>query len=393
MAKEFYSLDEAADVLGVSKADVDQMVNDGRLQAYDEDGQTVFKIEDIEGIVAKEGSSIVDLDLGSPEAKADEPELAVPEPTSDINLLGLDESSVDLDLGPSPVVPAAPKAPPKPQPPPAPVESLTEGSSISLADSSELDIGLSASDVIALDEAVEKPGKSGSGLRAPGKGKEDSRVASGVSVFDEGDLHTEADPLAKTTIAPVADDELQMAMVGSGSGLLDLPRESDDTSLGAELLDVISPSEGTETETAAETIESDTGTLEAEAVDTSTASDAMTVEEGEAEPAAAAAPAMVMVPADVVHDPYSPAFTGLAVVAMASLCVAGLATTSQIQGVWPGFMKLVDSGMNLYIFMGALLLLAGAAWMIGWMVGKPAAPRKPKPAKAPKPPKAEKKKK
>jgi hypothetical protein len=39
-------------------------------------------------------------------------------------------------------------------------------------------------------------------------------------------------------------DELSLEGVGSGSGLLDLTRESDDTSLGAELLDEIYPGSG-----------------------------------------------------------------------------------------------------------------------------------------------------
>src|SRR5262245_5909343 len=207
MATEFYSLEEAADVMGVSTRDVQQMVTQGRLQSHEADGKTVFKIEDVERIVANEGSSIVDLDVTAHPA-GELPELAVPEPTSDINLLGLEESSVDLDLGPSPAIetkpPAkAPKPPAAPAKPPEPAgANLTgEDSTIALADSSELDIGLSASDVIALDEAIDKPvPKEGSkaGTKAGTK-------TPAINVFDEADLHTEADPLAKTQISPVAE--------------------------------------------------------------------------------------------------------------------------------------------------------------------------------------------
>jgi len=407
MAKEFYSLDEAADVLGVGADEVRNMVSQGRVQGYDQDGAMVFKIEDIERIVANEGSSIVDLDIGAPgeEPQAEELELSVPEPTSDINLLGLDESSIDLDLGPSPTIETKPEpksepkpaAKPKEAPPPAPEPLIAadlsgEGSSIALSDSSELDIGLSASDVISLDDSSTK---SAAPIAPPPKGKSDSKTGSkagsGISVFEEADLQGEADPLAKTQISPVAEDELQMASVGSGSGLLDLTRESDDTSLGAELLDVISPSEGTETETAAEPIESDTGTLEAEAVETTASDEYPAAEEAPEEemPVVPSAAAMA-VAGDTVFDPMAPAFTGLAAVAMAVLCIVGLAATSQIQGVWPGFMRLIDSGTNLYFFAGGVVLLAGVAWMIGWMVGKPSSPKKPKP---PKPAKAAKEKK
>lgn len=69
-------------------------------------------------------------------------------------------------------------------------------------------------------------------------GKEDTVItAEGVSIFDDEDLEIEAaDPMAKTQIAPSLEDQLSTEGVGSGSGLLDLTRESDNTSLGAEVL-------------------------------------------------------------------------------------------------------------------------------------------------------------
>jgi hypothetical protein len=72
-------------------------------------------------------------------------------------------------------------------------------------------------------------------------GKEDTVItAEGISIFDEEDLEIEtADPMAKTQIAPSLEDQIALDGVGSGSGLLDLTQESDDTSLGAELLDHI----------------------------------------------------------------------------------------------------------------------------------------------------------
>jgi hypothetical protein len=72
-------------------------------------------------------------------------------------------------------------------------------------------------------------------------GKEDTVItAEGISIFDDEDLEIDtADPLAKTQIAPSVEDQISLEGVGSGSGLLDLTRESDDTSLGAEVLDHI----------------------------------------------------------------------------------------------------------------------------------------------------------
>jgi hypothetical protein len=64
-----------------------------------------------------------------------------------------------------------------------------------------------------------------------------SRV--GINVF--GEENEEADPMAQTNVSPAMRDQLSLEAIGSGSGLLDLTRESDDTSLGADTLDEIAP--------------------------------------------------------------------------------------------------------------------------------------------------------
>ncbi|MBX3406565.1 MAG: helix-turn-helix domain-containing protein [Phycisphaeraceae bacterium] len=78
-----------------------------------------------------------------------------------------------------------------------------------------------------------QPG-SGSGMEIDDGGKE----RSGISIFDTESTE-EGDPSAVTRITPAAGggDALTLESVGSGSGLLDLTREGDDTSLGADLLE------------------------------------------------------------------------------------------------------------------------------------------------------------
>ena len=70
--------------------------------------------------------------------------------------------------------------------------------------------------------------------------KEDTVItAEGISIFDDEDLEIEAaDASARTQITPTIEDQIAIEGVGSGSGLLDLTRESDDTSLG-EVIDHI----------------------------------------------------------------------------------------------------------------------------------------------------------
>jgi hypothetical protein len=78
-------------------------------------------------------------------------------------------------------------------------------------------------------------GKSGSGpaIGASASGK----TGTGISVFDIGEVD-ETDPSAATMVTEEPLGNVNLESFGSGSGLMDLTRESDDTSLGAEgLLD------------------------------------------------------------------------------------------------------------------------------------------------------------
>jgi hypothetical protein len=70
-----------------------------------------------------------------------------------------------------------------------------------------------------------------------------SRGGSGINVFGEESAFA-VDPMAQTAAPGLGGAELNLEGVGSGSGLLDLTRESDDTSLGAEILDDIGPGKG-----------------------------------------------------------------------------------------------------------------------------------------------------
>ena len=106
------------------------------------------------------------------------------------------------------------------------------GSGMVLKDDTALaaDVGLSGS-----MGGVPSPGRPGSsGLTGTAAGR------SGISIFGSEE-NEPADPSAQTNIASNVPDQVSLESVGSGSGLLDLTRESDDTSLGAELLDEIAP--------------------------------------------------------------------------------------------------------------------------------------------------------
>lgn len=107
-------------------------------------------------------------------------------------------------------------------------------SGIELSDTG-LDMGDQSSDTDAISLDEPEPSK-------PTQ-QEDPRQATGISVFDADEVEL-ADPMAQTQVTDSfgdIDDDISLESVGSGSGLLDLTRESDDTSLGAELLEEIYP--------------------------------------------------------------------------------------------------------------------------------------------------------
>ncbi len=156
MAKMFYSVEEAAGVLGKSEDEVVEMVKTGQLQEFLDRDKRMFKKEQIDLLAGHAD----DEDAGD-----------------------LGESSMEI---------------------------------IGLADSNEADILMESREESIL-------------------GLEDSKESTGISIFDADELET-ADPAAATQVADnIEPMEFSLDNAGSGSGLLDLTREVDDTSLGADL--------------------------------------------------------------------------------------------------------------------------------------------------------------
>jgi hypothetical protein len=199
--------------------------------------------------------------------------------------------------------------------------------------------------------------------------KDDTVItAEGISIFDDEDLEIEeADPMAETQIAPSLDDQIALDGVGSGSGLLDLTRESDDTSLGAEVLDHIDM-EGSG-------IGSGLGTGLSGALGSSGIGSGL----AETEPGSGLgtgasmgrAEAMVAEPPTFVEaiDPSSGFFGGLVVgAAVIMLVVTVSAALAAMQGVVSGLLEAMQK--NLPIVLAVMAIATGAAGAAGYMLGK-----------------------
>ncbi len=177
--------------------------------------------------------------------------------------------------------------------------------------------------------------------------KEDTVItAEGISIFDDEDLEIEtADPMAKTQIAPSVEDQVLLEGIGSGSGLLDLTRESDDTSLGAEVLEHID-------------MEGAVGSGIAEEVGPGSAPMPY-VPEG----AAAAAPIYVE-PVDASAG----LFTGIAVASALFMMLLVIMTVAAVGGVVPGFFDDLQENMMLIVVGGVVLAVILA--VVGYFIGK-----------------------
>ncbi len=283
MADEYYSLDEALKKLALRKEDLETLVKEGRLREFRIDGEQKYKVDEIDSLAAEINPSI-----GTSDASA-----------SDIG----SESAIEL----------------------MPADSTDGGT-----------------DIISLEDSSEQV--------APVKtsGEDTVITPAGVSVFDEDELAgMDADPMAKTQIAPSVTDELSLEG-GGGSGLLDMSRESDDTSLGAELLDEIYSGK------------EETGG----AVATEEGQEQQAFEgfEEAQQPAPVTAPVMLQ-----VVDPMAGLFTGLLISAAILLGIVGLSASALTAGVLPGLISWLASNI-LFALIGAVVIV-GAGAGIGYILG------------------------
>ena len=180
MAKMFYTLEEVCTKLEKNEDEVRGMVQSGQIQEFRDRDKLMFKVEQI--------------DL----------------------LAGGDEDTSDVHLE---------------------IENAASGTDVPMPDESTLGLADSR-EATGLIDASGSAGGSGLGLADSRESisLSDSREGTGVSVFDTDHGGDEGD---KTTVGESIEEDLGLDAVGSGSGLLDLTRESDDTSLGAELLEEV----------------------------------------------------------------------------------------------------------------------------------------------------------
>ena len=325
MAKMFYSLEEAQEKLACSAERIKQLVGDGKLREFRDGAKIMFKVDEVEN-----------LDLAGPDVDDGE--------------IGLAPSDSAAPAWTGQNTPGDSSAPAD-----QPLSDADLAGEIDLAGDTGSSIGLvpgDSADRIGLDDTGEP------------NGKDDTVVTThGVNVFDESDADlAEVDPMAQTQMAPDISDQVHLDSGSSGSGLLDLTREADDTSLGAELLEEIYPG-------------SEEGDLETQMP---TQLDMRPDAESAAAMDAQAAPLPVLGGAGSAIDPISGAFGVMMIIPMLMLIYLACITAAGMAGVQPALFEPLKA-YNWYVI-GAAALLAGLLVLIGTVAAsRPAHAASPKP--------------
>jgi len=304
MAQQFYSAEEALKKLGLSADELKQLVRDGQLREFRDGGQIKYKSEEVDPLA--ENLATLSGSLGG-----------------------------------------------------------TSGELV-LETSDESSMGLTGSDMLTLDEAD----RTEADAPVIDEQKEDTVITSvGVSVFDDEDAPEDADPGAVTVVADKNKTGSSMSLEslsssgtvgGSGSGLLDLTRESDDTSLGAELLDEIYTEDK-------ESGMPDMGDATRAGLDAPADEEGETAPELEA-PVAEAQPMRSPVVVQAGMGAIDTGIGGAMVGAVVSMGIAGVAISANMQGVVPSFVQTLYASMP--IFGGVLGGITLVGFIVGFVVGK-----------------------
>lgn len=368
MAKMFYTIEEAKAALDKSEEEIKQYAREGRLREFRDGPRLMFKADQVEQLKSELASG------GST------PDLGVSDSGGLIGLVdttGASGTSITLseaDTGQSSVAGLGPLggsasgirlassgagmdlagdtgAGMSPGGTGAGISPSASGSGINLKGDTGLAVDLGLSGSLGGVPSPGRPG-AGSGLSGTAGGGR-----GGVNVFGPDDDSAE-DPSAQTAIAGGIREQVNLEGVGSGSGLLDLTRESDDTSLGA-VLDEIAPGAATGAGRRANLADTGVG-----GSGTGVADLEETASSAPSRRATAAAPVYVQ-----PLDPMAPAFGAMALAGFAVLLYGMFVLISALVGAHPDAASYFDK-TSPFVIAAYGLGLAVLLFVAGMLIGK-----------------------
>lgn len=396
MAGMFYSLQEAAEKLSKTEEELKQLVTEGKLREFRDGPNVLFKVEEVEVLMSD--ADVIGLASGgppedevpeeeSPELEAVEPDISEAQiPAEEMKEPEIDESDIPeleaVDTGVS--------------------EALAPETEAEAPEIEEPEIPKKPEDTTGTEEIFLAPETGAPVMPSDLTDADTALTGMGTSVLGETDQDYDItdDTLAETAVptgtkgttpeVPLEEieEDVNLDSFGSGSGLLDLSLQADDTSLGG-ILDEIYTAEGEGQEPAAEPKEGSAAAMAAEA-------DQVVPEEEIAAPQAVPEVSALATPLiEVPPDAQSNTLGMLLFLPLIIIIYTTVIAFAGFKGVIPSILGTVQ-GFIWYLMGGAAVvtaLVVGAAFLLTGERTKKEKKPKAKKVKKPKEPKAAKPKK
>ncbi len=227
MAGMFYSLQEAAGKLNKTEEEIKEIVREGRLREFRDGPNLLFKVDEVEALMA-------DTSITAPKESAEPSESAPSEQQTEKDevLLGPEP---EPESAPEPELKSEPKAEPLLEPEVESTEEMAGGTD------------LTGADTALTTEGINVLGETDSEYKLTDDTMGETRVVSDEGALDSldqgsltssaGEVSTPSDEISLEDI----EEDVNLDSFGSGSGLLDLSLQADDTSLGGILDEIYTP--------------------------------------------------------------------------------------------------------------------------------------------------------
>ncbi len=355
MAEDFYTMQDVMEKLRKTEQEVQELVKQGKLRQYMDAGKPMFKTDDIDSL----SEEIVGLDISA------------------INL-SPEESEMELELEETAEIQLTPDQSGKQETPdePKPTGPESEGG-FGLSQMGDLTMGDTNVGTVGINILT---------------GTEDA-----FKLTEDTKAETQSTDAAEIEEIESLDTDANLESFGSGSGLLDLSLQADDTSLGAVLDDILP--------TGAEDGGQDGGNLPTEQLglveetEDLLAEPVMAAEASMPQVSNAAAPQGSMQMAMIAPvDPRTNLFGIAMFLPLTAIILAGIILTAAMQGVRPSLLNAMIetqiAGLGLFWYiLGGLALFSVVFCLFASLGGDSGAPKSPRAKKAKKEKPVRKKKK
>ena len=412
MAGMFYSLQEALDKLKITEEEIKQVVADGKLREFRDGPNLLFKVEEVEALVPQAGDEALE-EVLEPEAPEAEPLALEAEDLEPAELAPEDSEPAVLEPADLEPEAAEPEAPAEAGLSDFDIESLGDtAAEIPDAEALESEMaGAEEAEPVTSDQAADTDEillapETGAAIPSDLTDADTAITSFGTNVLGEtgGDYDITDDTMAETSIPTSSASEVPLEEIeedvnldsfGSGSGLLDLSLQADDTSLGG-ILDEIYTAEDENAEPAEADVEAVPEADMAAAVE-----DIGGEEDVGAAPLTAEVPALARPMIEAPPDAQSNTLGMLLFLPLLIVVYTTVVAISGLRGVMPSILASIQS--LIWYIMGGAVALTAVVTILAFMVAgerdktakkaKPKKAKKAKKVKAPKKPKEKKPKK